>query len=94
MVARGPGEGAGGGSVRRRRRVVALSPQDAELVSRGEPTQEQAEERRRRGLDALAEAQERGGGVLGEDGSGANGWAHGQQANDARLLAEVPPHWQ
>ncbi|WP_244963299.1 transcriptional regulator [Actinomyces trachealis] len=85
-MAAGASEGSGGGSVRRRR-VVALSAQDAERVSRGELTQEQAEGQRRRGLDALTEAHARGGGVLG----GGDGDEH---ANDARLLAEVPPHWQ
>lgn len=66
----------------RRRRVVLLSPQDAARVARGEMTEEDAENARRRGVDALTEARARG-----DDASGSG------SANDARLRAEVPPHW-
>ncbi|QKD80341.1 MULTISPECIES: transcriptional regulator [Actinomyces] len=66
----------------RRRRVVLLSPQDAARVARGEMTEEDEENARRRGIDALTEARARR-----EDAPG------GGSANDARLRAEVPPHW-
>ncbi|QPL06472.1 transcriptional regulator [Actinomyces respiraculi] len=65
---------------RRHRRVVALSATDRERVARGELPEAEAEVERRRGLDALTQARAR------PDGAG-------EQANDARLLAEVPPHW-
>ncbi len=67
---------------RRRHRAVLLSPQDAARVARGEMTEEDAENARRRGVDALTEARSRG------DESPGSG-----SANDARLRAEVPPHW-
>ncbi|WP_256329098.1 transcriptional regulator [Actinomyces ruminicola] len=70
---------------RRRRRAVALSPQDAARVARGEAPQAQAEAERRRGMDALADARSRDGGVLDRTSP--------DHANDARLLREVPPHW-
>lgn len=65
------------------RRVVALSPQDAARVARGEAPQAQAEVLRRRSMDALTDARSRGG----------DGRADSDHANDARLLREVPPHW-
>ncbi|MCL3789820.1 transcriptional regulator [Actinomyces sp. 186855] len=65
---------------RERRRVVALSAADRERVARGELPEAQAEVERRRGVDALTQARAR------QDGAG-------ERANDARLLAEVPPHW-
>lgn len=76
-----PGSGVGGprGSRVRRRRVVALSPQDRARVARGELPEADSEVERRRKLDALADASAHGGG--------------GEHANDARLLREVPPHW-
>ncbi len=49
-------------------------------MARGELPEAEAEVERRRGLDALTQARAR------PDGAG-------EQANDARLLAEVPPHW-
>lgn len=66
-----------------RRRVVALSIQDRERVERGELPEAEAEFQRRRERDALTEAQERE-----EDDRTA-----GSASNDARLLADVPPHW-
>ncbi|WP_258522166.1 transcriptional regulator [Actinomyces sp. Z5] len=75
----------GAGIRRGRRRVVALSPQDAVRVARGEAPQAQAEAERRRGTDALTDARSREGGLNGREGS--------DRANDARLLREVPPHW-
>ncbi|QQM68457.1 transcriptional regulator [Actinomyces weissii] len=66
---------------------MALSVQDAARVARGEPTEQEAEDRRRRALDALADC------PAGEDAAAGQG-AAGGGANDARLLAEVPPHWQ
>ncbi|WP_233188083.1 transcriptional regulator [Actinomyces qiguomingii] len=70
---------------RGRRRVVALSRQDAARVSRGQVPQAQADAERRRGRDALTDARSREGGVLGRETA--------EHANDARLLREVPPHW-
>lgn len=64
----------------RHRRVVALSRVDRERVARGLLPVEQEEARRRAQVDALALARER------PDGAG-------EHANDARLQAEVPPHW-
>jgi len=64
---------------------VALSPQDAARVARGEAPQAQAEAERRRSLDALSDARSRDGGVLGREST--------DHVNDARLLREVPPHW-
>ena len=72
---------------RRRRRAVAYSPQDAERVRRGEPTLEEAEAERRRGVDALTDVLSHDGGVLGRESGTAD------HANDARLLHDVPPHW-
>lgn len=73
---------AGGGAAERRRhrRVVALSPLDRDRVARGLPTLEEAEALRRQQTDALTQARER------PDGGG-------EHDNDARLLADVPPHW-
>lgn len=75
-----PGVDAVGGERRRHRRVVALSAADRERVARGELPEAEAEVARRRDLDALTQARAR------PDGAG-------DQDNDARLLAEVPPHW-
>ncbi|MDO4900714.1 transcriptional regulator [Actinomyces sp.] len=70
---------------RPRRRVVALSPQDAARIARGEVPQAQAEADRRRCKDALTDARSRAGGVFGREAE--------EGANDVRLLREVPPHW-
>ena len=70
----------------RRRRAVALSPQDRARVARGESPEADAETERRQSLDALADARAREGGVSGRrDGE--------ESANDAQLLRDVPPHW-
>lgn len=65
---------------RRHRRVVALSAADQAQVDRGELPEAEAEVARRRQLDALTEARAHADGAQ-------------ERANDARLLAEVPPHW-
>ncbi|BDA63989.1 hypothetical protein [Actinomyces capricornis] len=81
----GDGTGAGIGEDsrptsgrRRRRRVVALSQRDRRRVAQGLEPEDLA--RADYDSDALTTARgsERGGGA----------------ANDARLLADVPPHWQ
>lgn len=66
-----------------RRRVVAFSVQDRQRIERGELPEAEAEFQRRRDLDAFSEAQEREG----------DGQADRSASNDARLLADVPPHW-
>ncbi|WP_314719589.1 hypothetical protein [uncultured Actinomyces sp.] len=76
--------GTAGG--RARRRVVALCAADLARIARGELPAQQAEEERRRSVDALTDACGRSG-PLGRPGTTGD-------ANDARLLAEVPPHWQ
>ena len=74
----------------RRRRVVALSPQDRQRVARGEPTLGEQEEAYLRNRDALeiARIHERAA-ELASPGGGLTP----DTANDARLLADVPPHW-
>ncbi|RRD29196.1 hypothetical protein [Actinomyces bowdenii] len=66
------------GAARRRRRVVALSGRDRQRVEQGLEPEDLA--RADYDNDALSTAQ--------------RGSEHGAGANDARLLAEVPPHWQ
>lgn len=85
-AAPGAPQGTGGPAGRRRRRVVALSPRDQQRVAQGGRPEELA--RADYEHDALRAAG-------GRDASGAEG-APGFQAgsNDARLLADVPPHWQ
>jgi len=70
---------------------VALSPQDRARVARGERPEADAEAQRRRGLDALTDALGRQGGALASAGDAGAGDA--EEANDGRLLREVPPHW-
>lgn len=65
---------------------MALSPQDRARVARGERPEADAEAQRRRGLDALTDVLGRQGGALASAGDA-------EEANDARLLREVPPHW-
>ena len=65
---------------------MALSPQDRARVARGERPEADAEAQRRRGLDALTDALGRQGGALASAGDA-------EEANDGRLLREVPPHW-
>lgn len=75
---------------------MALSPQDRARVARGERPEADAEAQRRRGLDALTDALGRQGGALasaGDAGAGDAGAGDAEEANDARLLREVPPHW-
>ena len=71
---------------RRRRRVVALSPRDQQRVAQGGYPEELA--RADYEHDALCAA----GGRDAGDGQGGPGSQAG--SNDARLLADVPPHWQ
>lgn len=77
-------------SRRRHRRVVALSAQDRERLERGESLEAQQR------VDALTA---RSGGVLPETGAAdcdavwGDAATRGQDANDARLLGDVPPHW-
>ena len=70
---------------------MALSPQDRARVARGERPEADAEAQRRRGLDALTDVLGRQGGALASAGDADAGDA--EEANDARLLREVPPHW-
>ena len=68
----------------RRRRAVALSPQDRARVARGD----RPEVERRRGIDPLTDA------LAHEDEAlGHRGDEESAGANDSRLLRDVPPHW-
>ena len=72
----------------RRRRAVALSPQDRARVARGDRPEADAEVERRRGIDPLTDALAR------EDVAfGYRGDEESAGANDSRLLRDVPPHW-
>lgn len=72
----------------RRRRAVALSPQDRARVARGDRPEADAEVERRRGIDPLTDA------LAHEDEAlGHRGDEESAGANDSRLLRDVPPHW-
>ena len=81
------------GRRRGRRRVVALSPQDRERVARGghpgDPTVRGVDALSPSGSDALPERTE-----ADLDAAWGDWGTSGEGANDARLLGEVPPHWQ
>lgn len=72
----------------RRRRAVALSPQDRARVARGDRPEADAEVERRRGIDPLTDALAREDEALGRRGD-----EESAGANDSRLLRDVPPHW-
>lgn len=80
---------------RRRRRVVVLSPQDRERVARGDeprdlmPTAAGADALTPIGSESLPER-----GLSDSDVAWGDRGASGEHANDARLLGDVPPHWQ
>ena len=69
------------GGARHRRRVVVLSAQDQERVSRGESPEDLAR------ADYEHDALSGGGGGLDTPQTGGAG------SNDARLKRDVPPHW-
>ena len=72
----------------RRRRAVALSPQDRARVARGDRPEADAEVERRRGIDPLTDALARE-----DEAFGYRGDEESAGTNDSRLLRDVPPHW-
>ncbi|WP_243118316.1 hypothetical protein [Actinomyces wuliandei] len=87
------------GGRRRHRRVVVLSSRDRDRVARGEVPEDLAQAGSTTGaLRSAAACGETGPGSA-YDSSGGAGWADGvvragdADANDARLLRDVPPHW-